>query len=151
MGKEKREKVSWCQGNKEGSKGNSLALQLAVSTNSVKRKLSVNSAWTLTMEELFTTKGHWVRSCASAFHFFAVEFPRGGRGRGGGRLHRHTRGVCVPPGGPGPLRAHDCPTSPAEPTHACFVSGLAAFHRKRLTSPKGTATELMRTEGLPGE
>lgn len=119
MGKEKREKVSWCQGNKEGSKGNSLALQLAVSTNSVKRKLSVNSAWTLTVEKLFTTKGHWVRSCASTFHFFAVEFPSGWQGSGWGETPlAYERSLCpswgawarepttVPPVPPGaPMRA----------------------------------------------
>ena len=71
----------------------------------------------------------------------------------GGDFRGHVRGVCVPPEGPGPPENPRLsgPTSPARRTNARFVSGLAAFHRKRLTSPKGTATELIQTGGLPGE
>ena len=97
---------------------------------------------------------HWVRSCASTLRLFCSRILLGVAGvRGGGRLPlAHERSLC-PSGGawaprePTTVRPHQ----PARRTNARFVSGLAAFHRKRLTSPKGTATELMRTEGLPGE
>ena len=110
--------------------------------------------WTLTMKKLCTTKGHWKKSCASTLFIFWSRIPSRVAGvRDGGDSHWHMRGVCVPPGGPRPPETPRLsgPTSLARRTNACFVSGLTAFYRQRLTSPRGAATELRRTEGVPEE
>lgn len=112
-----------------------IALPCNCQQKCLKRKCYLNLVWSVdTVKKLFTKKGeYWTRSGASTGFRFCSDIPFGMAGvRGWGRLQQERAGLSHRR----TLRLCD-PTRLATHTNACFVSGLALFHMKRLTSSKG--------------